>query len=178
MMRASLEGGVDVATRGGYANLGFWLGTAGMKAWILPAGLAVFLTLGVWIYRHRQADVWILLGVTALVARLWTYHRVYDDVVIIFAEVALFRIARRGDARDGRAVIAGVLLGATIFSMLFLASWERAGPPLKWIFAGGHAGVWIADLIFLLACAWRGRTLDGAADRIVASEEAGRSRGP
>lgn len=168
MMRASLEGGVDVATRGGYANLGFWLGNAGMKAWILPAGLAAFLTLGVWIYRHRQIDLWILLGVTALVARLWTYHRVYDDVLIIFVEVALFRIAKRRDARDGSAAIAGVLLGVTIFSMLFLASWEHADPPLNWIFAGGHTVVWIADLIFLLVCAWRWRKLDGAADRIVA----------
>jgi hypothetical protein len=169
MMRALLGRGVHEATRGGYANLSFWLGNAGMQAWILPAALVAFVMLGAWIYRHRQVDVWILLGVTALVARFWTYHRVYDDVLIIFAEVALFRIATRGDAREGRTAIAGALLWVTIFSMLLPGSWDLAGPLLYWIFSGSHTIVWLADLIFLLAAAHRWRTPDAASEPVVAT---------
>ena len=48
---------------------------------------------GAWTFRHRNADRWLLLDATALFTRFWTYHRVYDDVLVFLAEIALFRIA-------------------------------------------------------------------------------------
>ena len=38
-------------------------------------------------------DRWYLLGVSAVVARLWTYHNWYDDLLILFPMVALLRVA-------------------------------------------------------------------------------------
>lgn len=120
--------------------------------------LAFYAALGVWAHRHRSIDLWVLLGVTALVARQATYHRSYDDVLIVLVDVAPFRIARRADVPEGTRVLAGALLGVTIVVMLFLASWEFTTPLFDWLFAGGHTVVWLADLVFLLACSRRWRT--------------------
>jgi hypothetical protein len=70
--RVRSSAGAVIPGPGNVANLHVWLGSLGLDAWILPASLAVWLALGVWIYRHRDADLWVLLGVTALVTRFWT----------------------------------------------------------------------------------------------------------
>jgi hypothetical protein len=44
--------------------------------------------------------LWLLLGVTALVARFWTYHRWYDDLLILLPMIALFRIAQQRPSAD------------------------------------------------------------------------------
>jgi hypothetical protein len=76
---------------GNASNLHVWLGMLGLQEWILPASLLVWLVLGFWIHQHRDADVWLLLGVAAIVACFWTYHRWYDDVLLLLPMVALFR---------------------------------------------------------------------------------------
>jgi hypothetical protein len=61
-----------LAVTGGYgnvANVHVWLGSLGLEEWVFPASLLVWLVLGFWVYRHREGDPWILLGVTAIVAR-------------------------------------------------------------------------------------------------------------
>ncbi len=132
------------ATAYGYANLSIWFSDLGFKELIIPSALLVWLMLGGWIYRHRNADFWILMGVSALVARLSVYHMVYDDVLIILPMIAVFRIAKSGN------MLAGILLAVNIAAMLFLASWQHQTSPWHLIFTGGHALVWLADLIFLI----------------------------
>ena len=61
--------------------------------WQTPASLLVLFLLGCWTLRHRAGDVGLIFGVTAIVARFWTYHRVYDDLLILLPMVALFPIA-------------------------------------------------------------------------------------
>ncbi|MCI0627900.1 MAG: DUF2029 domain-containing protein [Acidobacteria bacterium] len=90
-----------VAEGWGYANLHSWLAAFGLQAWNLPASLLVLGALGVWVYRHRRIDLWLLLAVSAVVARIWTYHRLYNDLLILFPMIACFRIAKRGPAADG-----------------------------------------------------------------------------
>ena len=60
--------------------------------WNLPASLLLFFALGAFVYRHRTADPWILLGVAGIVTRIWAYHRVYDDVLVLPALLALARV--------------------------------------------------------------------------------------
>ncbi len=77
----------------GYANLRVWLAAAGLKAWSHPASLLVLLWLGFWTHAYRRTDVWLRLGVVGLIARLWTYHNSYDDMLLILPMLALLRIA-------------------------------------------------------------------------------------
>ena len=88
--------GVEWGTaRGGYANEHSWLEAIKLEGLEGPASLLALMILGFWVYRYRRADIWILMGVTALVARFWTYHMWYDDLLILLPMVALFRIANQ-----------------------------------------------------------------------------------
>ena len=140
------------AVTGGYgnvANLHVWLGSLGLERWILPASLLVWLALGLWIHRHRDADLWILLGVAAFAARFWTYHRWYDDVVLLLPMVALFRIIKREPSDGGSGILAGVLLGAALLLMLAPGGLFVLPPPLSTIYVVGQTALWIVTLVFL-----------------------------
>lgn len=157
LARAWNERATVVAATGGYANLHKWFAGFDLEEWILWVSLLVFAALGFWIYRHRKGDFWILLGVTALVARFWTFHRVYDDVLILLPMVALFRIAKREASSEGARIAAGLLLGATMVAMLAPARWEHFQWPWWFLFKGGHTILWFVDLGFLLYRAHRDR---------------------
>jgi hypothetical protein len=60
---------------GNVANFHIWLGNSGLEEWILPISMLALIALGLWIYSHRRVELWLLLGVTAYVARFYTYHR-------------------------------------------------------------------------------------------------------
>jgi hypothetical protein len=134
----------------GYANLHSWLEAVGLQRWDLLASFLALAALSVWVYRHRRADAWLLIGVTALVARLWMYHQLYDDVLILLPMIALFRIAKEAASPDGRDLLAGVLLAVTTAAMLIPTRFSLSGSPWRPLFSGAHTVVWLAVLIFLL----------------------------
>src|SRR5947207_2575547 len=47
-------------------NIHYLLSNLGLDSLLLPVSALIGLALGVWIYRHRQMDIWYLLGVTTL----------------------------------------------------------------------------------------------------------------
>jgi len=77
----------------GYGNIQDWLFQVGWSRAFPPASLALLGVLGAFVWWRRHVDVWLLLGISAVVARLWTYHRVYDDGVLIIGVIALARFA-------------------------------------------------------------------------------------
>jgi hypothetical protein len=162
LLRDSLAYGHTQAVRGGYANLDNWLRAMGLSDWALPAAFLVLVALVLWLFLHRQADVWILLGVTAIAARLWMYHRVYDDMLILLPMVTLFRIAKHPNTPRKTSVHAGLLLGITVFAMLAPARLELLPFPWRVPFTVGHAVVWIVTGAFLIAHA-RMPPIDGSA---------------
>jgi hypothetical protein len=64
--------------------------------------------------------------VAAIVARLWAYHRLYDDLLLILPLIALYRLAR-SDAPPRGAValfaVGCVALAAPITPVVEDASW-------------------------------------------------------
>jgi hypothetical protein len=134
----------------GYANLHSWLEAVGLQRWDLPASFLALAALSAWVYRRRRADAWLLIGVTAVVARLWMYHQLYDDVLILLPMIALFRIAKRRASPDDRDLLAGVLLAVTIAAMLIPTRFGLVHSPWQPLFSGVHTVVWLSVLIFLL----------------------------
>jgi hypothetical protein len=110
----------------GYGNIHGWLGSRDLDAWILPASGLVFAVHGVWASRHRDADLWVLLGVAAIVARIWAYHQVYDDLLLVVPLIALYRLGR-GETPDRTAwalfVVGAAVLVAPVTPILRHASW-------------------------------------------------------
>jgi Glycosyltransferase family 87 len=108
-------------------NVHFLLRAIQLPSLMLPVTAAIGLALAWWVWRHRLEERWLLLGVIGLVARLWTYHRIYDGVLVVLAEVALLRIAcLRSD--DDAGALAGGLLGLT--TLVFLSPGPGANVPL------------------------------------------------
>ena len=97
----------------GYADLHKWLTVLGLKSYALPASLIALIAIGIWTYRNRQTDLWLQLAVVALVARLWTYHHQYDNMLLLPAMLVLFRLTH-GNAGVERKTVAGLLLAALL----------------------------------------------------------------
>ena len=135
----------DAEISEGYANLRVWMAGVGLKAWSHPAALGVLGWLGWWTHRYRRAPLWFVVGVVGLVARIWTYHASYDDLLLIFPLIALFRIARDEENQQTR-----FLLIALVLTLLI---------PTPWIWDVFYLGaavqsvcsiVWLGVLVFLL----------------------------
>lgn len=141
------------ATTVGYANVDIWLADLGLGQWALFGSIVVLIVVGVWIYLHRTDDLWLVLGVTAIAARIWTYHFPYDDMLILFPMIALFRIAKRGEAANGYDVVAGLLLAITMLLLLLPVGMFSLPPPWNYPFNIGHPLSWIIVLVFLIAYA-------------------------
>jgi hypothetical protein len=140
----------------GESNLRAWLASLGLMEWALPAALLALAALGFWTYRHRHVDLWLLMGVSALVARVWTYHRWYDDLLVLLPMVALFRIAKEGTS-EGSALLAGVLFAITWLAMLAPGGLYLFPSPWNSVYTTGQVLVWFMVLVFLLDRARRER---------------------
>ena len=141
----------------GEMNLRAWLVDLGLGRWSLPASALALTALGFWTYRHRRADLWLLMGVAALVSRMWTYHRWYDDLLILLPMMALFRITKAGSS-DHSDIVAGGLLGVATLAMLAPGGLYLFPQPWNTLYTSGQIIVWIMLLIFLLDQARRTRS--------------------
>ncbi|MBM2812808.1 MAG: hypothetical protein HW416_3567, partial [Chloroflexi bacterium] len=97
----------------------------------------------------RRADVWLLLGVSAIAARLWIYHRWYDDLVILLPMLALVRMAR-GHTGPGTAP-AGWLLACAVLTSLAPGGLFLLRPPWNGVYVIVQLTVWLAVLGYLLS---------------------------
>jgi hypothetical protein len=147
----------------GQMNLRAWLVDLGFKEWALPGSVLVLGVLGFWTYQYRRVNLWLLLGVTALVARTWMYHRWYDDLLILLPMVTLFRIAK-AEPSDGSDLLAGILLGITVLAMLAPGGLYLLPPPWNGLYTAGQTLIWIILLIFFLNRAWHHRRGDWQLD--------------
>jgi len=171
LLQGWLKRSSSMAITGGYgnvANLHVWLGSLGLEKWILPSSLAILLALGMWSYRHRQCDIRVRMGVTAVVARFWTYHRWYDDAVVLLPMVALFRMAKRRPSPGGEDVVGGLLLAVMLLFMLAPGGLFLFPPPWNTVYVFGQVAVWAMTLAWLLRTA-RAERLSGQARAVPAS---------
>ena len=134
----------------GHANIHIGLAALDLKDWILPASLFLLALLGVWTFYHRHVDIWYLMGVAAIFARFWVYHRWYDDLLILLPMVSLLRVAKRGPCDDGSDVAAGVLFGVCMLFMLAPGGYYLLPEPWKQIYVNFQIIVWIMVLLFLI----------------------------
>lgn len=152
--RATQAAGIG-SVRGGYASAHDILAAFGLSALNLPVSLAILIVLGGWVFRHRRGDLWLLLAVTAIVARMWTYHRWYDDLLLVFPLIALFRTTKLPTSSPRTQVVAASLF---FWVWLFLlAPGVLYTLPHPEILVGVQVGGWIAALVFLLLEARRAR---------------------
>jgi hypothetical protein len=134
---------------GNVSNVHVWLSTLGLETWIVPASLLLVAALGVWVYRHRHVDLWLLLGVTAYVARFWAYHSWYDDLLLLLPMIALCRLTRREPATAGERAAAAVLLAFTMLFVLAPGGLFLLPPLLVTWYVAAQVTIWIIGCALL-----------------------------
>lgn len=152
---AKAEGGTHYGSiKGGYGTVHDLFSSLGLRSWNLWVSLVILVLLGIWIYRHRHVDLWVLLGATAIVARMWIYHRWYDDLLFLLPLICLFRITRSPQYSLWEKNTAGVLF-------LWLWAFLLAPGILYTISSNLLLGVqisgWLATLLFFGLIAWRSK---------------------
>ena len=139
----------DVINKDGGAHIAVWMRLLGLNEWTTFVSLGMFMLLGLWVWRNRHADIWLVLGVSAIVARLWTYHRMYDDLLILFPMIALWRWIKQNPSHSIRQVLAGCLIGAAWLAMQMPASTVTFPFPWNLPYEIGLPIIWIAMLVLL-----------------------------
>ncbi len=112
--------------------------------------VAILMALGLWVWLHRGSDLIILMAVTAIVARLFTYHRMYDDILIFLPMVLLYRISMRYKTDEKRSITAGMLFMFGWIGLEMPATLGRMPFPWNLPYDIGQTIVWTAMLVFLL----------------------------
>ncbi|MEN9733509.1 MAG: hypothetical protein RLZ45_1504 [Verrucomicrobiota bacterium] len=134
--------------KGGYGTVHNLLAELGLQKWNTAASLAILALLGLWIFRHRRADFWLLMGVTAILARIWTYHRWYDDLLLLFPLVVLFRLTRIPEVAPRVKLVAGVLFLWLWGFLLAPGVLYTVRSPGIWV--GLQVSGWLVALAFLV----------------------------
>ncbi len=152
----------------GTANLHAALTRAGLGAAAPWASLAVLALLGLWLARHRRSPVDVSFAIAAIVARLFTYHRWYDDVLLLLPLLVLFRLASRDPASD-RRLHAGVLFGSGLVLLLAPGGLYLLPAPWNGDFVTLQVIQWLAMLVYLGVHAERQRGRGGDPSRLLPS---------
>ena len=145
--------GVAGAWYGGYSggvlNQQSWLSTFGLGAYGTELSLLILAAWGGWVFAYRRQNPWLLIGATAIVARLWIYHRYHDDILLLLPLIVLYRQAH-GKAWQPVGVAAALLFGVGLFTMVTpLGSWRL---PAWWVssYQVLQGISWVAMLIYLM----------------------------
>jgi hypothetical protein len=151
-LRANNQRSVDDELGSALPNVHGWLDSIGFGPWGPLAALVILAAFCAWAMQRRSVDVWVLLGIAAVVARLWSYHRPYDDAVLFLAALALMRLAH--GPKTMRRAAAHVLLAGTCLALL-TPTWAlfEIAPTARLVVYNIQTALWIALLVFLLISA-------------------------
>jgi hypothetical protein len=132
------------------SNLHSWSAYFGLVKWYPVGSFLMLMALGVWTYFYRRLDLWVLIGVTALVTRFYTYHGWYDDVLITLPVITLFRIAKSGKLKEEYNSVAGLLLAITLLFLVAPGGLYLFPFPWNMLYVQVQTFIWMMVLIFLL----------------------------
>ena len=142
---SSVEWGNEVRV----ADLPTWLHHLGMDRWMLPFSFLFVGLLGLWVWRHNTSDFWIICGVAGIWARFLTYHRWYDDLLLLPAMLALFRLAKC-DRTFRTRLFAGVLFALMIPAMIAPGTLYLFYPPWNLYLEVLKSILWGVVLVYLM----------------------------
>ena len=141
----------------------------GLERWVSPGSIVLMGSLGVWVYRNRHVDIWILLGVSGIIARLWTYHRMYDDLLIFLPMIALYRIVRQAHRVRRYGWIGSILFMCGWMGLEIPGTLGRMSFPWNLPYDIGQTIIWSAMLVFLVIYARQAKQFTAAETQGLAS---------
>jgi hypothetical protein len=148
-LRTLVQVSASVTGRYGHAHIPIWLAAVGYSSLVSWASVVALAALTTWLVRRRKSDIWLLLGVTGMAARMATYHGSYDDTMTLPALVALYRIAMQPRGDRAGDIVAGALFALLLVFLLAPVTMARMGWPWWIVHQVLQPMVWLAALIFL-----------------------------
>ncbi|MGA1354329.1 MAG: glycosyltransferase family 87 protein [Candidatus Limnocylindrus sp.] len=146
--RKAQGGSFHGSITGGYGTIHDLAAEIGLHGWNWHASLLVLVLLGAWILRQRKSDIWLLMGVAAIVARVWAYHRWYNDLLLIVPLISLLRMSRE-PTLSPKARIATVAILVWVWAFL-LAPGVLYTVPSPDLLVGIQIAGWMAALVLLV----------------------------
>jgi hypothetical protein len=148
LVREWLRNSSREATIDGYADVYRGLSMLGLSQLSVLASLVIVVAAGCWVYLNRRNDLWQLIGVVALVSRFGVHHRWYDDMLVVLAIVAAFRL--REAIKERLGISFEPFLGAAVLSVLAPGGLYLLPPPLKQMYIVFQIATWFGLLLVLL----------------------------
>lgn len=136
-----------------YFDLHYLLIKFGKEDWRLQGSLTALLLSGIWIYRNKNADIWILIGVMAMVSRFWTYHNWYDDLLLIIPAIPLLRITKSNNFGLYTKVCSFVLLILLCIANIAPGGLYMLPEPFKSIYIYSQLVILFSVMVFLITIA-------------------------
>lgn len=128
----------------GYGSVADAAVVSGHGSLALPLGMLVLAFFALWSWRYRRGDAWLLLGVGAVVARVFTYHYYVDDLLALVPMIALLRLATEAlpappsVRRVARVVLAAAIAAELLPTRLF----DDYGPAVATAVEAVHVVEW------------------------------------
>jgi hypothetical protein len=146
--RRAQGGSFHGSITGGYGTIHDLAAEIGLRGWNWHVSLLLLVLLGAWILRQRRSDIWLLMGVAAIVARVWAYHRWYNDLLLIVPLISLLRMSRK-PTLSPKARIATVAILVWVWAFL-LAPGVLYTVPSPDLLVGIQIAGWMAALVLLV----------------------------
>jgi len=146
----AIQGVQRGATSGGYANVHTLLTEFGLGRWNLHASFLILIAFGFWVFFNRKADIWLLIGVTAIIARLWMYHRWYNDLLLLLPLISLYRLIRYKESSEIAKRIAFTLFALHLALSIAPGGLYLLPFPLNSIYVYVQVTVWVAMFLILM----------------------------
>ncbi len=147
----SIKAAAYASAHRGHSNIHNWLAYAGISQANTLISVILLAASGFWTFVYRRTSLWLQMGLCAMVALIWIHHGLYDDVILIFATIALFFAGKNENSASLLRGSALALLTAAVAVMLMPARilnlWAA---PWPFIFEAAHSLTRIAILVFLL----------------------------
>jgi len=133
-----------------HANIHSWLGALGLQKLNLPISLLVLALLGVVLYACRRSDLWLRLGIAAVIARVWSFHYRYDDILLIIPLLALVRLVARSSVEDREKFTAAAIMVLLAWTLLAPARFLFLPRPWSALYESFQTLVWLTSLAYLV----------------------------
>ena len=133
-----------------HGNLHSLLATFGLERWTPVSSLIALAASGIWMYFHKKADIWLLIGVAGCVSKFYTYHGWYDDAILALPMVCLFRMSKDDVLGSTYCGYAGFLLVLSLAVMITPGGAFFVPPLWVMVFVALQSFVFLTILGFFL----------------------------
>lgn len=117
---------------------------------LIPVSIILFFILGWWIYTSKRTDIWLLLGVTAILTRYLSYHRWYDDILILIPIITLLRYLNNENSGRLTKYFSFTLLSLTLLFTMAPGGFYLFSEPYKSIYMILQNVIFLTTLIFFI----------------------------